>query len=281
MAKSKNLGIQALLNISGLLNKKLNTGHIAFGIAPRINAAGRISVAQTGVELLTTADANEAVKLSELLNEENKYRQQIEEDISNEAIDIIENDPGYADDKVLVVYNKNWHTGVIGIVASRIVEKYYKPTIILGIEDDVAKGSARSIPEFNLFESMSKCKDLFIKFGGHHQAAGLSISVDNLEIFREQINAIAEEILAEEDLTRKIMYDDILELENIDNRFMNELEQLEPFGIANPSPKFVAKSLFPMNMRGVGTDGKHLKFGLQAGNRYIDCIGFELGALQG
>ncbi|MDI9475775.1 MAG: single-stranded-DNA-specific exonuclease RecJ [Natronincolaceae bacterium] len=281
MAKSKNLGIQALLNISGLLNKKLNTGHIAFGIAPRINAAGRISVAQTGVELLTTADANEAVKLSELLNEENKYRQQIEEDISNEAIDIIENDPGYADDKVLVVYNKNWHTGVIGIVASRIVEKYYKPTIILGIEDDVAKGSARSIPEFNLFESMSKCKDLFIKFGGHHQAAGLSISVDNLEIFREQINAIAEEILAEEDLTRKIMYDDILELENIDNRFMNELEQLEPFGIANPSPKFVAKSLFPMNMRGVGTDGKHLKFGLQAGNRYIDCIGFELGGFAG
>ena len=275
--QSKNLGIRALLSVSGLSDRKLNTGHIAFGIAPRINAAGRIGIAHTGVELLTTEDGDEAVKLSELLNEENKYRQQIEKDIFNEAIDIIENDPEYEDEKVLVVYNKNWHTGVIGIVASRIAERYYKPAIVLGIEDDTAKGSARSISEFNLFESMSRCEDLFLKFGGHHQAAGLSISVDNLEIFRERINIIAEEILTEEDLVPKIAYDDILQIESVGGRLIDELERLEPFGIANPSPKFVIRSSFPVNMREVGSDGKHLKFKLQSGNNYIDCIGFGLG----
>ncbi len=280
MPKSENLGIQALLDVSRLLNKKLNTGHIAFGIAPRINAAGRISVAQTGVELLTTADANKAVELAQLLDAENKQRQQIEENILNEAINIIENDSKYADDKVLVIYNRNWHTGVIGIVASRIVEKYYKPTIILGVENNIAKGSARSIPEFNLFESMNKCRDLFIRFGGHHQAAGLSISVDNLEMFREKINIIAEEILTEEDLVPKTMYDDILQISDIDERLINELERLEPFGIANSSPKFVIKSSFPINMRGVGSDGKHLKFKLLSNGDYIDCIGFGLGGFE-
>ena len=277
MTKSRNLGIQALLDVSGLLGKKLNTGHIAFGVAPRINAAGRVGVARVGVELLTTADIDKATKLSMLLNEENKHRQQIEKDILGEAIDIIKSNPKYIDDKVLVVYNENWHTGVIGIVASRIVEKYYKPTIILGIEDNIAKGSARSISEFNLFESMNKCRDLFIKFGGHHQAAGLSINVDNLEAFRQRINIIADEILTEEDLTRKIMYDDILQLEDVNEGLVDELEQLEPFGIANPSPKFVVKSLFPMNMREVGKEGGHLKFGLQSGSNYVDCIGFGLG----
>ncbi len=277
IAKSKNLGIRALLNVSGLSDRKLNTGNIAFGIAPRINAAGRIGVAHTGVELFTTADVDEAVKLSESLNEENKYRQQIEKDIFNEAIDIIENDPKYADEKVLVVYNKNWHTGVIGIVASRIVERYYKPAVVLGIENDTAKGSARSISEFNLFESKSRCEDLFMKFGGHHQAAGLSISVDNLEIFRERINIIAEEILTEEDLIPKVAYDDVLQIESVHGRLIDELERLEPFGIANPSPKFVIRSSFPVNMREVGSDGKHLKFKLQSGNNHMDCIGFGLG----
>ncbi|HZJ76817.1 MAG TPA: single-stranded-DNA-specific exonuclease RecJ [Oscillospiraceae bacterium] len=280
MPKSENLGIQALLNISGLSDRKLNTGHIAFGIAPRINAAGRISVAQTGVELFTTADAGKAIELAQLLDAENKQRQQIEENILNEAIDIIENDPKYADDKVLVIYNENWHTGVVGIVASHIVEKYYRPTIVLGVEDNTAKGSARSIPGFNLFESMDRCRDLFIKFGGHHQAAGLSISIDNLEIFRERINIIAEEILTGEDLIPKVMYDDMLQIRDIDERLINELECLEPFGIANPSPKFVIKSSFPINMRGVGSDKKHLKFKLLSDDGYIDCIGFRLGGFE-
>lgn len=277
---SKNLGIQALLKVSGLTNRKLNTGHIAFGLAPRINAVGRISLAKTGVELLTTTDASRAAELAQLLDGENKHRQQIEETILNEAVGIIEENPNYKDDKVLVIYNENWHTGVIGIVASRIVERYYKPTIILNIEEGIAKGSARSIPEFNIFESMNQCRDLFIKFGGHHQAAGLSIDTDRLEKFQEQINMIAEEILTEDDLVPKITYDDMLQIEDINDQLIDELAQLEPFGIANPSPKFAMKSLVPLNARGVGSDGRHLKFGLQSNSSYIDCIAFNFGQFE-
>lgn len=277
MSESKNPGIQALLKVSGFLNKKLNTGNIAFGIAPRINAAGRIGSAKSGVELLTTRDTNNASQIAGLLNEENKERQQIESDILNQAINIIEKNPKYKDDKVLVVYDKAWHPGVIGIVASRIVDIYYKPTVILGIEDDIAKGSARSIPGFNLFESMNKCKDLFIKFGGHDQAAGLSINVDNLESFAKEMNIIAEAILTEEDFIPKIIYDDMLKTEDIDGQLIEELEQMEPFGIGNPSPKFAIKGLKPIDIRGVGDQGKHLKAKVESNGVNLDSIGFSLG----
>lgn len=280
ISESVNPGIQALLRVCGFEDRKLNAGNIAFGLAPRINAAGRISSADTGVQLLTATDFDHANKIAQLLNEENRYRQEIEMNILNEAIDIIERDPRYSDDNILIIYNEGWHPGVIGIVASRIVEKYYKPTVILGVEEGIAKGSARSIPGFDLFDAMNKCKDLFIKFGGHEQAAGLSINVENIEVFRQQINLIAKQTLTEEDFIPKVFYDDILKIEDISEQLIDEIQQLEPFGMGNPSPKFISQNLRTVDIRGIGIDKKHIKFKLESNGNYIDGIGFGLGDFQ-
>lgn len=280
ISESVNPGIQALLRVCGFEDRKLNAGNIAFGLAPRINAAGRISSADTGVQLLTATDFDHANKIAQLLNEENRYRQEIEMNILNEAIDIIERDPMYSDDNILIIYNEGWHPGVIGIVASRIVEKYYKPTVILGVEEGIAKGSARSIPGFDLFDAMNKCKDLFIKFGGHEQAAGLSINVENIEVFRQQINLIAKQTLTEEDFIPKVFYDDILKIEDISEQLIDEIQQLEPFGMGNPSPKFISQNLRTVDIRGIGIDKKHIKFKLESNGSYIDGIGFGLGDFQ-
>lgn len=280
LSESQNLGIQALLKVCGFDDKKLNVGNIAFGIAPRINAAGRISSADIGVELLTTADADNADRLAKLLNEENKLRQEVEIDILNKVIDTIESDSKFKDDKVLVIHGEGWHTGVIGIVASRIVEKYYKPTIILGIEDGVGKGSARSISGFSLFDSMSKCRDLFIKFGGHEQAAGLSMKVENIEKFRKQINLIADDMLTDEDFIQNIFYDDELELPQISDQLLNELEMIQPFGMGNPAPKFVVRDANIIEIRGIGVDKKHLKLKMKLEGNIIDGIAFGLGEFE-
>ncbi|GEM_PF-25779 len=280
ISESINPGIQALLKVCGFEDRRLNAGNIAFGLAPRINAAGRISSADAGVQLFTATDVNQANKIAQLLNEENRYRQEIEMNILNEAIDIIERSPGYASDNILIIYNEGWHPGVIGIVASRIVEKYYKPTVILGVEEGIAKGSARSIPGFDLFDAMNKCKDLFIKFGGHEQAAGLSINVENIEVFRQQINLIAKQTLTEEDLIPKVFYDDILKIEDISEQLIDEIQQLEPFGMGNSAPKFISQGLRTVDIRGIGVDKKHIKLKFEFSENYIDGIGFGLGDFQ-
>ncbi|SNS33824.1 exonuclease RecJ [Anaerovirgula multivorans] len=275
--KTQNVGIEALLEVCGLKGKQLNSGNIGFMIAPRINAAGRISSAEIGVKLLTTNNDEEAKHLAQILDEENRNRQQLEAKIVEEALKIIESQPKYQQERVLVLYNQNWHHGVIGIVASRILEKYYKPTIILSIEDGIAKGSARSISSFDIFEALSQCKELFIKFGGHEQAAGLSLDVDNIEAFREKINNIADEMLHEEDLIPQIFCDDKLTLNDIDDKLIGELEVLEPFGLGNASPRFLNLNLKPKELKRVGTEGKHLKMQVAESNRVFDTIGFNLG----
>ncbi|MCC5911535.1 MAG: single-stranded-DNA-specific exonuclease RecJ [Clostridiaceae bacterium] len=277
MMETNNIGIDALLDVCNLKGKKLNAGHIGFGIAPRINAAGRISSADLGVKLLTTENNDEAKKLAKLLNEENQNRQEIEMEILKEAIAKIELDPRYKEEKILVVYGENWHHGVIGIVASRIVEKYYKPTIVLAIDDTMAKGSARSIPKFNLFEAMSSCKIMFQKFGGHEQAAGLSLGADNIEAFRKKINSIADKVLTEDDLVPQIACDGKLSLEEIDSDLLYELQNLEPHGLGNMSPKFIGLKLMPGNLKPVGNEGKHLKMTIQERKKTFDTIGFNLG----
>ncbi|SDK56108.1 single-stranded-DNA-specific exonuclease RecJ [Natronincola ferrireducens] len=277
MRETNNIGLQALIEISNLKDKKLNASHIGFGLAPRINAAGRIGSADIGVRLFTTENREEAKKLAKMLDEENYNRQQVEAEILDEAIKMIEENPKYREEKVLVLYKENWHHGVIGIVASRIVEKYYKPTIILAIENDTAKGSARSITGFNLFDALNQCKDLFIKFGGHEQAAGLSLVTDNIEAFRTEINKLADQILLEDDLVPKIFCDDMLNLESINHQLISELETLEPYGLANMAPRFIHTNLKPKGIKSVGVDGKHLKMSLQEDNKTFDTIGFNLG----
>ena len=278
MQNTNNIGLQALIHVSGLKDKKLTAGQIGFTLAPRINAAGRIGDADGAVRLLTTEDHQEALKLADLLDKENKNRQQIEADIHHQALNILAVDESYHKDKFLVLYKEEWHHGVIGIVASRIVEKHYRPVVILSIEGDEAKGSARSIPGFNLFEALHHCKDLFIKFGGHEQAAGLSMKVENIELFRKKINEIINNTLSDEDFIPEIGFDGHLRLKEVDNNLLYELEKLEPFGMGNPGPKFINRLIKPVSPKTIGAEGKHLKLILQQEEYKAEGIGFNLGA---
>ncbi|SCZ07249.1 single-stranded-DNA-specific exonuclease RecJ [Alkaliphilus peptidifermentans] len=280
MESSSNEGIRALLEVCGLKDKKINGGHIGFMLAPRINAAGRIGNAKIGVRLLTCDDYSEAIELAKFLDDENRERQHIEMEIFKQAIKQLEEDPELQNRKFLVLYNEGWHHGVIGIVASRIVEKYYKPTIIMSLEDGEAKGSARSIPGFNIFEALSSCKDMFIKFGGHEQAAGLSMKQEKLAEFKESINNKANEALSHDDFIREISFDDHLAYNEIDDKIISELELLEPHGMGNPGPKFICRSLKVSSIQTVGAEGKHLRVELINEGKKINGIAFGLGYLK-
>ncbi|RKD34650.1 single-stranded-DNA-specific exonuclease RecJ [Thermohalobacter berrensis] len=277
MQKTTNKGIKALIDVTGLANKKISSGHIGFVLGPRINAAGRVGFASSGVELLTTDDEYKAKELAKKLNDENNKRQQIEAKILDEAEEIIKSDKNYHKEKVLVIASENWHSGVIGIVSSRITEKYYKPSILISIEDGEGKGSARSISSFNIYDALSRCKELFNTFGGHKQAAGLSISKDKINIFRNKINEIAENLMTEEDLIPEIEVDCEVSLDNITIKIIKDLEKLEPFGIDNPSPQFLCKDLIVKSIKQVGSQNKHLKMVVERDGKSIDCIGFNMG----
>ena len=279
MQQTNNIGLQALIQVSGLKGKKLSAGQIGFTIAPRINAAGRIGDADSAVRLLTAEDFDEAMELAELLDKENKHRQQIEADIHQQALDLLEGDKSYHKENFLVLYKEDWHHGVIGIVASRIVEKYYRPVVILSVEGDEAKGSARSIPGFNLFDALHQCKDLFIKFGGHEQAAGLSIKVENIEAFRKKINELINSTLTDEDFIPEISFDGQLKLKELNYGLLSELERLEPYGMGNPGPKFINRLIKPMYPKTMGVEGKHLKLTLQQQDHRMEAIAFNLGSL--
>ncbi len=279
LQQTENAGLKALIQVSGLVGKKLSAGQIGFTLAPRINAAGRIGDANGAVRLLTTEDHREALTLAELLDKENKNRQQIEAEICQEALALVEGDMSYHRENFLVLYKEEWHHGVIGIVASRLVEKYYRPVVILSVEGDEAKGSARSIPGFNLFEALYQCKDLFLKFGGHEQAAGLSIKTENIPAFRRRINEIIDSTLREEDFIPEISFDGPLRLQELNDGFMKELEWLEPYGMGNPGPKFINRLIKPLYPKAIGTEGKHLKLTLQQKDHRAEGIAFNFGSL--
>ncbi|EOD00660.1 single-stranded-DNA-specific exonuclease RecJ [Caldisalinibacter kiritimatiensis] len=275
--KCNNCGIQSLIEITGLKEKEISSGHIGFVIGPRINAMGRIGLAKYAVELLTTHDKQEATKLAKMLDEENKKRQDIEREILKEAEEYIENNIDLDKERVLVIASEGWHPGVIGIVSSRITEKYHRPSVVITIEDGKGKGSARSISTFNIYDALCGCKELFINFGGHKQAAGLTLEREKIEDFRAKINEIANELLDEEDLIPEIVTDSIVNVEHLSVQTIKELEILEPFGIDNPKPQFLLKEAKVKNIRKVGNDNKHLKLKIEVDGVEIDCIGFNMG----
>lgn len=275
---TNNQGINALLEVTGLVNKQVTSGHIGFVIGPRINAAGRIGLAKYGVLLFATEDYKEAQHLASMLDEENAKRQNIETEILKEAEEIISREIDVEKEKILVIASENWHNGVIGIVSSRITEKYHRPSILISIEGDEGRGSARSISSFDLYENLSKCKDLFVKFGGHRQAAGLTIKKDEIENLGKRINDIADEVLDKIDLVPQTIVDAEIDVEEIILESANELRLLEPYGIDNPSPIFLLRNACINTIRPVGKDGKHLRLTIVNDEQYIDCIGFNFGS---
>lgn len=268
-------GTAALMKAAGVDPAKVNTGQIGFMLAPRINAAGRIDQPQKGVELLITENPEEAAALSAELSALNEERQQIEKAIFKEAVQVIEDNPAYQTQKVLVITGKGWHPGVIGIVASRLVERYYRPCILLNQEGESAKGSARSIEGFNLFEALCDSAELLQKFGGHEMAAGMTLDSGNVDALRAALNRYAEMTLTEDDLIPRVQAECILDARHLQFSLLDDLDTLEPFGPGNPKPVFLYKGLTIDQRRLMGKSQEHVKLIAHDGNRIFEAIGFR------
>ena len=240
------IGLRSLLDASGLTGKTIDSYHVGFMLAPRVNAAGRMSTPDIAARLLLATDealGEEARALAQQLCDENTRRQQEEAELVAEAKKAIETDPAVGAHNVLVIGGSGWHRGVIGIAASKLVDAYHKPAIVLSIDGDIAHGSCRSIPDFDLLAALEHCSDLFIKFGGHKQAAGLTMEAGRLPEFRARINAYADQVIEPDQLRPRLRIDGPLSLRAITHDLVRGLDLLGPFGLANPRPVFHASGV--------------------------------------
>ena len=271
--KTKNIGLKTLLNIADL--KKIDSTAISFGVAPRINACGRMGFQEEALQLFLTEDSGEATKIAKRLVQFNQERQAKEKQIFEEVIEKIEKDN--KDKKCIVLAEENWHHGIIGIVASKITEIYYKPSILICLEGDKGKGSGRSVPGFDLYTALTKCSDYIEKFGGHSMAIGITIKKENFEKLKEAIEKYAQESNIS-DIMPIINIDKEINLKNINIEEVKSLELLEPFGEGNKMPLFLLRNLKIDSIRAL-SGGKHLKLTLKQDNNIVDAIGFNMGDL--
>lgn len=259
LRRSNSVGLRALIESSGLADKNIDSGRVGFVIAPRLNAAGRLSSAVSGVELLLTKDHAKAEALALQLEAGNAQRQFTEKDILRKAEEALQSVDAAAE-KVLVVAGEGWHPGVIGIVASRIVDAYYKPTVVIAVRDGIGKGSCRSIHGFDMYGALKQCEDVLEQFGGHAQAAGLTILPENIAALRARLTSIAEQTLSEEDYIPKINIEAVMRLEDVNMEFVRQLEKLEPYGMGNPRPIFACENAKLTEIRTMGQEQAHLRF---------------------
>ncbi len=271
------VGIEALMEVSGVRGTKINTGRIAFGLAPRLNAAGRIDDPLKGFKLLTAKKLSKAIPIARLLEEQNRQRQAIEADTIREAQEMIEKHVCLSTNRIIVLGKKDWNPGVIGIAASKITEQYYRPCLLIAIEGDLGVGSARGIDGFNIYEALKSCSHLLRKFGGHEMAAGFSLDKENIPRLREELLDYCDEVIHDSMLIPRYTYDMELNNRDITYDLVREMEALEPYGIGNPSPTFLLANAGLEQNRQVGNDGKHLKMSIELGQRLWDGIAFGMG----
>ncbi len=243
LSARKNPGIRALAAVAGMKASKVDAGHVGFILGPRLNAAGRMSSADTALQLLLTQNPREAESLAKILDEENKARQKRERETTREALRKVARTVNFNRERVIVVDGQGWHRGVIGIVASRLVEKYERPAVVISVEEGTGRGSGRSIKGFHLFNALQSCESLLEEFGGHEQAAGVTVREKNIPLLREKINAFAFEHLPAEALRRHVAVDIPLKFDAFTKQFLEELELLEPYGTGNPRPVFQGEGL--------------------------------------
>lgn len=275
LKQTRNTGLKAIINSSGY--SQINSTTISFGVAPRINACGRMGKAEQALKLLLSKDIYEVNKLTQELNNYNRERQEIEKEIFESVLNKIEQN-NLDKNRTIVVGGEGWHHGVIGIVSSKITEKYFKPSILLSFEEDgTGKGSGRSIPGFDLHEALMKCENCLEKFGGHSMAVGLTLKKDKFEQFYEEFEKVAKENKTE-NIVPIINVDAKIELNEIDKTVVEDLKQLEPFGEANKMPVFALKNIRIDSIRAL-SEGKHLKLTLRDNNQIINAIGFNIGEL--
>ncbi len=272
-------GIAALKQVSRLNNKKIGVGVVGFTLAPRINASGRLERADAALNLLTTSSREEALKLALALDAVNRERQSVEEGIGEDARGLCRAiDTGAAG--ALVLSSEKWHAGVIGIVASRIAEEFYRPTALICVQDGMGKGSARSIPGFDLYEGLVGCSDLLMGFGGHKYAAGFTIAQGNIPQFRERLSALVLERIGAQGFVRTLSVDGAVTLDELTLDLMEDIEKLGPFGQGNPEPRLGARALSVVSSRIVGNGHLKLRLRQQSGVS-LDAIAFKRGHLLG
>jgi single-stranded-DNA-specific exonuclease len=281
LKQTSNLGLRAILKKANIPLESVSEESIGFGISPRINAVGRLGDAQPAVKLLLEQEEYIIDELVTFIEAKNRERQKLVLSIFEEAVIEAEKQIESCNSKVLVIAKENWNVGVIGIVASKLVDKYYRPTIVLGINEDgsIAKGSGRSIVGFDLFKNLSKCEDILSHYGGHPMAAGMTLNSCDVEEFRYRLNKMAEDQLCEEDFKPITLIDVELELSEINTNSISEMALLAPFGMTNSKPKFQIKNVKVSSVKAIGADGSHLKLTVNDGTNSLDCIGFGFGKL--
>jgi len=277
LRRAERPGLRALMEVSGVKPGELTAGQVGYQLAPRINAGGRLADAARGVELLTTRDAQNAARIAQELDAENKERQLVEQHILEEAEALLPQETDFLRDRIIVLCGEGWNPGVIGLAASRLVERYHWPALLLAKEGDLCTGSARSIPGINMHAALWGCRDLFLRFGGHAQAAGLTMQAEAIPAMREHLNAAIAAQAQPDTFVPTEHYDFELPLAEVGEGLIAELSRLQPTGIGNPAPLFCVRGVTPMKARAVGREGAHLKLYLGQDGEVREGIAFRMG----
>lgn len=274
-------GLKTIIDLSNLTNKDIVISDIVFKIGPRINAAGRMESGSTAVDLLIAKDDKKCFDIGNQINLINDERKTLDHSITDEAIAQVTEEENHTQKRATVVFSEDWHKGVIGIVASRLIEVFYRPTVVLTESNGMYSGSARSVPGFNLYNAVENCSNLLENFGGHMYAAGLTLRPENFETFKQCFEKYVSENITEDQLTPGINVDMQIEVKNINDKFYNILRQFAPFGPNNMKPVFISRHVFDNGQgRTVGKNNEHLKLKVIqhiGDNRSIDAIGFGFG----
>jgi single-stranded-DNA-specific exonuclease len=275
LGRSGSAGLRALMKGAGVSTEAVSAGDVSFGLAPRLNALGRLGEPRDGLRLLLTDDTEEAKELARLSEDVNRKRQEEDRRTLDEALARLSKAFDPEEDFGVVLESDDWHPGVVGIVASRVAERIHRPTILIALDGDKGRGSARSVPGYHLLDGVRACKDLLVRFGGHRQAAGMEIRRDRIPDFRRAFNIHARKSLEGRDLRPRLSVDVEVRLEEMSRELHGFLQYLGPHGIGNPGPAFLARGVtLPRPPRVVGTD--HLKLSLRQGHTELDAIGFHL-----
>ncbi|MBW2700158.1 MAG: single-stranded-DNA-specific exonuclease RecJ [Deltaproteobacteria bacterium] len=275
-------GVAALKEVAGLFNAEVTVGQVAFRMAPRINAVGRLGMAELGVELMTTRSYSDALRLARKLDQSNSKRQDIERDIFTAALKQAEVERERGQKQALVLASQDWHVGVIGIVASRLVDRFKCPVVMIAMGEDSGRGSARSAQGVHLYEALHTCRELLDSYGGHRSAAGLSVSSENLEKFRKAFLNEVERQIENDAATYQMEVDAEVPPSSLTQEDVEKLAELSPHGLGNPEPVFLARHLIVRSSRLVGREEPlHLKLTLLDGDRQFGAIGFRMGHRKG